>query len=64
MRVTSPTPDHCGDATYEAQLEAGPVEFCAHLGTDDAAFVLGACAERGVPLEEAVVEALVNWAAA
>lgn len=49
---------------YEDAIQQGVVlRVEAELVPPDSAFVMGALAERGVTLQTAVCEALVDWAA-
>ena len=54
---------HLVDAQYALDVAQGTtltVNFV--LDGPDAAFILGACRERGMAVETAVQEALVEWA--
>lgn len=55
--------DSLGDLVYDLAIERGEV-LCAQieLPSPDAALILAAMAERGVTLQTAVEEALVDWA--
>lgn len=63
MSLSSDLPQTSPDEQYAVDIATDrSVVINFELTSPDSAYVLGACRERGVSIETAVQEALVEWA--